>query len=167
MKTRKEKLLTAADLMQKKVVCIDAGASVEEAVGALEDAGIGGAPVLDARGKLIGVISLRDLAPRARFTEREASRGKDWGDEDLQIGEGIEEDISMADDYSPGSSAPEQVRDYMSSGVVSVPPDLPIRDVAARLVKEKIHRVFVVDGNKLLGVISTFDLARAVAEDLV
>lgn len=166
MTTAKLIARTAAHLMKKDVVRIDADATVDEALSSLEDAGIGGAPVIDATGKLIGVVSLRDLARRARSAESEFG-GKGWDDEDLQIGEAIEEDISMADDYSPQNAASERVRDCMSPGVVTVAPDAPIRAVAARLVKEKIHRVFVVDGHKLVGVISTFDMARAIAEDMV
>jgi len=167
MKSTKHKDLTAADLMKKHVVRIDADATVEEAASSLEDAGIGGAPVVDATGKLIGVVSLRDLAPRARYEGGEAGGGKGWDEEDLQTGDAIEEDISMAEDYSPQNAARERVRDCMSPGVVTVPPGMLVRDVAARLVKEKIHRVFVVDGHKLVGVISTFDLARAIADDLL
>lgn len=167
MKTKNQKALTAADLMQKHVVRIDADATIEEAAASLEDAGIGGAPVMDARGKLIGVVSLRDLAQRARFADADPGRGKGWDDEDLQTGDGVEDEISMAEDYSPGNSAAERVRDCMSQGVITVPPDLSIHAVAARMVKEKIHRVFVVQGHELVGVVSTFDLARAIAEDLI
>jgi len=167
MKNTKTKALTAADLMQKRVVRIDADATIEEAAGALEDADIGGAPVLDARGKLIGVVSLRDLAPRARFAENGREQRKSWGDEELQTGDAPEDEITLADDYSAENAARERVRDCMSTGVVTVPRDLPVRQVAARMVQEKIHRVFVVDGSELVGVISTFDLARAIAEDLV
>lgn len=165
-KGTKQKDLTAADLMKKHVVRLDADATVEEAASSLEDAGIGGAPVVDATGKLIGVVSLRDLAPRAREQGR-SMEGKGWDEDDLETGEAIEEDISMADDYSPENAASDRVRDFMTPGVVTVPPSMLVRDVAARLVKEKIHRVFVVDHHKLVGVISTFDLARAIADDLI
>ncbi|MBL8863104.1 MAG: CBS domain-containing protein [Planctomycetes bacterium] len=159
--------LTAADLMQKEVVRIDADATTEEAAAILEDAGIGGAPVLDATGRVIGVVSLRDLAPRARLADRERDRGRGWGEDDLDTGEAIEDEISMIDDYSPQNAASERVRDVMSPGAITVAPSMTVRDVAARMVAEKIHRVFVVEGGKLRGVISTFDVARAVADGLV
>ncbi len=164
MKAATHPILTASDLMQKSVVRLNPDTTVEEAAALLDDAGISGAPVVEVSGKLIGVFSLRDVAQRARLGPREPDARRGWDVEEMEAGDVVEDDISMADDYSPGNAEVERVRQHMSASVVTVPPALPVREVAARMVNESIHRVFVVDGNKLLGVISTFDLARAVAD---
>ncbi len=163
MKTTKRAVLTAADLMQTTLVRIEPESTLEEAAALLDDAGISGAPVVDVTGRLIGVISVRDLARRASFGARESEARRGWDVEEMEAGDVVERDISMADDYSPANVERLRVRDCMSGNVVSVPPDMPVREVAARMVAEEIHRVFVVEGKKLLGVISTFDLARAIA----
>jgi len=47
----------------------------------------------------------------------------------------------------------------MSSPVVSVPPDAPLKDVASLLVERRINAVPVVDaGDRLLGIVSEADL---------
>ena len=49
--------------------------------------------------------------------------------------------------------------DVMSSPVVSVPPDAPLKDVASLLVERRINAVPVVDaGGRLVGIISEADL---------
>ena len=49
--------------------------------------------------------------------------------------------------------------DVMSSPVVSVPPDAPLKDVASLLVERRINAVPVVDaGDRLLGIVSEADL---------
>ena len=49
--------------------------------------------------------------------------------------------------------------DVMSSPVVSVPPDAPLKDVASLLVERRINAVPVVDaGGRLVGIVSEADL---------
>jgi CBS domain-containing protein len=49
--------------------------------------------------------------------------------------------------------------DVMSSPVVSVPPDAPLKDVAATLIKHGINAVPVVDAaDRLIGIVSEADL---------
>jgi CBS domain-containing protein len=51
-----------------------------------------------------------------------------------------------------------RVREVMSSPVVCVPPDLPLKEVANLLVRCKISAVPVVDGEELVGILSEADL---------
>jgi CBS domain-containing protein len=46
----------------------------------------------------------------------------------------------------------------MSSPVVCVPPDLPLKEVADLLVNHRISAVPVVEGGELVGIISEADL---------
>jgi CBS domain-containing protein len=49
--------------------------------------------------------------------------------------------------------------DVMSSPVVTVPPDAPLKDVASLLVERRINAVPVVDaGHRLIGIVSEADL---------
>lgn len=50
----------------------------------------------------------------------------------------------------------------MSQGPVIIEPGAPLPEAAALLVEHRIHRVFVVDGGRLVGVLTTTDLTRAV-----
>ena len=51
-----------------------------------------------------------------------------------------------------------RVRDVMSSPVVCVPPDMPLKEVADLLVRHAISAVPVVDGGELVGIVSEADL---------
>jgi CBS domain-containing protein len=57
-----------------------------------------------------------------------------------------------------------QVHEYMSWQPVSVRPDDTILDLAQRFIKEKYRRYPVLDGGRLVGVISRRDVMRAMGE---
>jgi CBS domain-containing protein len=48
--------------------------------------------------------------------------------------------------------------------VLSVSPDAPARDVARILRENGVHRVFVSEDGRLLGVVSAFDLLRLIED---
>jgi len=119
------------------------------------DEEINGAPVVDETGRLLGVISSVDLL-RAVEEEHDAASsessylqdfmeisGPDWQDESNNFQARLGE---------------RTVADAMTRGGITVSPEAPVHEVAATLRKHRIHRVFVVDGEQLSGVISTFDL---------
>lgn len=53
------------------------------------------------------------------------------------------------------------VADVMKKRVVSVSPDASVDEVAEILVKKKIKRVPVIEGGKLVGIVSRIDVLRA------
>src|SRR5262245_50325389 len=55
------KMLRIRDIMTREVFVLPAEASLEEAASSLSSRGIGGAPVRDRRGQLVGVLSKSDL----------------------------------------------------------------------------------------------------------
>ena len=57
---------TAADLMTTGVVSIPEYAPLTEAIATLVDRGFSGAPVVNAAGRAIGVVSLSDIVVRDR-----------------------------------------------------------------------------------------------------
>lgn len=66
----------------------------------------------------------------------------------------------VADEQSPD----EPIRDYMTTDVVSVAADVPVREAADILVDNDIHHLPVVDETDMvLGVISTTDLTAYVS----
>jgi CBS domain-containing protein len=53
-------------------------------------------------------------------------------------------------------------KDVMCSPVVSATPDEPLEDAAFRMVAARVHRLFVVDGEELVGVLSARDVLEEV-----
>ena len=56
------------------------------------------------------------------------------------------------------------VGDLMTPRFFAVSPKSTLVDAASQMIEKRIHRVFVVDGNKPIGVVSTKDIMRAVMD---
>ena len=164
------KTVLARDLMHTELVKLDAAASLTSAVETLNDAGVSGAPVVDASERLVGVFTLRDAARGEvevgqSYGQREATAPAvpDWDADDLDDGERIAHVVSMRDDYGPANAGVASVVDWMNPNVLSVTPDADLREVCRVMADERIHRVFVVEGRRLVGVVSALDVVAHVA----
>jgi CBS domain-containing protein len=79
---------------------------------------------------------------------------------------GVVTDRDIALYLGEHDAPPSEVKagDVMTRDVVSVPADVDIHEVSRKMQNAQIRRVLVTDGQRLLGVISTADLARASAQ---
>ena len=91
-----------------------------------------GAPVVDSNGKLLGIITETDLLKL--------------------VTEGIQ--------GQPPTEA--TVAEFMTTDVVTVPPTVDIYYVAGIFLNNKFRRLPVVQGGKIVGAITRFDLLRVV-----
>jgi CBS domain-containing protein len=64
-------------------------------------------------------------------------------------------------DLLAAPSGAKTVAEVMRKRVISVAPDTSVDDIAATLVKRKIKRMPVLDGGKLVGIVSRIDVLRA------
>jgi CBS domain-containing protein len=78
---------------------------------------------------------------------------------------GVVTDRDAALYLGANDSRPSEVRvsDVMTKRLVSVEPDADIKEVSREMQESQVRRVLVIEGGRLLGVISTADLARASA----
>jgi predicted transcriptional regulator len=74
-----------------------------------------------------------------------------------------EEEIESKEDYSPELLGQTLVSEWMSDRVVAVSPDASLRTVCRALIDGDVHRVFVTEKGKLLGVVSAMDVVRLLA----
>jgi CBS domain-containing protein len=153
----------ARDLMQRNVGIIDASASLAELERAFADAEVSGFPVVDVGG-VVGVVSRTDVMRRLAATE-EGLPGSTFY---AEIG-GVTYEAkttSLADLAARQGRDLDSVRvaDVMTTQVVSVPPDAEAAEVARTLVEHHVHRVLVVDGDNLVGIVSSLDLVRLIAD---
>ena len=129
------------ELMQTEVKTIELDASVNEAVATLTEYHISALPVVDGMGRMVGVVSTTDILT----SEAEA--------EDSTAREALFEDTI--------------VRDIMTLHPLTVSPDTEVKEAAQQMLYAEIHRLFVVNGERVVGVISTTDIMRAVATGLL
>jgi CBS domain-containing protein len=60
--------------------------------------------------------------------------------------------------------ATKVVRDIMTAEILAVSGDRTVREVAQMMVTRGVHRLLVTEGGRLLGLVTTLDLVRAIAE---
>ena len=160
----------ARDLMRTDVVTLNADITIREAVETLQDDRLGGVPVVDASERVIGFLSLTDIARSEHLQGDRVSENRGDGQLSNPIGEALEEEsvddeeFSGREDYSPELLGRETVGQWMTRGVVSVAPSATLRDVCSLMLRESVHRVVVLEHGRLRGIVSTMDVVRHVAE---
>ncbi len=155
--------LTARDVVQPATAHAKPDDTLDAAERLMVAERLTGLPVIEG-GRLVGVISRSDVARVHVLAESL----------DGQIAEELHWDETQADGFKHGEGErflgfkPRieklRVKDVMRSQVVTCRPEAPIRDVAALLIRHHIHRVFVVELNKPLGVINSLDLVSLLAK---
>jgi CBS domain-containing protein len=139
--------MKAKDVMTQPVVSIGPDAGVQDIARLLLASRISAVPVVDDRSRVIGMVSEGDLMRRPESgTEGHAS----WW---LELLEGTEE---RARTYlkSHGLTA----RDVMTREVVTVAENTPLDKIATLLERNRIKRVPVLRGGKLVGIVSRANL---------
>lgn len=142
--------MKAADIMTTSVVCIRPDATVLEAARLLLGERISALPVVDATGRLQGIVSEGDLIHRAEIgSEKPISRWKAL----------FGEDATMARDYLKAHG--RTVADVMSHPVVMVEEGTELSVVAARMDQFSIKRLPVMRAGKVVGIVSRANLLQA------
>jgi predicted transcriptional regulator len=147
----------AADLMIPNPLSIRQNATVKEAAAFLTDRGISAAPVIDNAGRAVGVLSRADIVVH----HREAAQfvPEFYQRTDLAA----HADESFAEGFQVENADRSQVRDIMTPLVFAVSLNDSARKVVTRMLDEKVHRLFVVDGSDVVvGVISALDVLRRI-----
>jgi CBS domain-containing protein len=152
-----------ADIMQKKVKTIAPDKTLPELERELLRWRIGAMPVVERGGKLVGIVSRSDVV-RQLCLER--SLGEAMAD---AYRDQTDASFATASQKAIGGAIGNRmerlrVRDVMIQDVLTVPPDLPVVKAAQLLIERRIHRLPVVENGKLVGIVSSLDFTRIVAE---
>ncbi|WP_373546217.1 CBS domain-containing protein [Chamaesiphon sp.] len=147
---------SVADWMTADVLTVTPDTPLPEAVQLLVDRKIGGLPVVDDTGKLVGVISESDLMWQEKGVEQPPYMMFLGGVIYFQNPATYERDLHKA--------LGQTVGEVMSSHTVSVSANTSL-PVAARIMHDKkIHRLPVVDADRHpIGIITQSDIVRAIA----
>lgn len=145
--------------MTREVVAVAPDTTTHEIARILLDHGISAAPVVDASGQVVGMVSEGDLVGRdeaARLARR------DWWLGLLAEGEALNADF-LASLRQPGRRA----RDIMSTPVVTIGEAVEAPEIARLLTEHRIKRVPVLRDGRIVGIVSRANLLRAVASEPV
>jgi len=152
--------LRARDIMTTTIVSVAENATVRELVALLQDHQISGVPVVNARGKITGVVSVSDIAAASGEV---AAIAPEVASPEFYV-HGWEDKLHP-DELRQLRVEDEGllVRDIMTPSVYTVTADAPVTEVARTMVNGHVHRLLVGDGDKLVGIVSTLDLLRSIA----
>jgi CBS-domain-containing membrane protein len=142
--------MIAKDVMTTAVVTVRAQTSVEDVARLLLKRRISGVPVVDAKGRLQGIVSEGDLIRRA---ESRTKSHRSWW---LDLLAGPDD---TASDYvkSHGRTA----GDVMTREVITVGERTPLAKIATLLERHRIKRVPVLRTGKVVGIVSRANLLHA------
>ena len=138
------------EVMSTSVVAANAGDTVHEALVLLDENRVNALPVLDHRGCCIGMISSTDFLELTRDIEDDLEHLSD------QARLGL---IDLAAQHSMGE---RNISELMSERVATVTADATLKEAAAEMLRNRVHRLPVVDEKQqLLGIVSTIDILEA------
>jgi predicted transcriptional regulator len=176
------------DIMTRELVVVNEDLSLRDCVELLARQHLSGAPVI-AGAEIAGVITLSDIASflstLAPVPRDEPENG--WDEEpppgsvegeDVAVGAYFQELWADAGadlvERARATGAPEwdvlgehTVQEAMSRRLWSIGPDVPVREAARRMEEADVHRLLVTREGRLLGLVTTADITRAVAEGRV
>ncbi len=144
--------MKASDIMVHDVVTVGPTSNVQDVAGLLLRHRISAVPVVDAKGKLVGIVSEGDLMRRA---EAGTGREHSWW---LRL---LMDRDTLAAEFVKEHS--RKVADVMTRNVITADPDASVAEIATTLERNSIKRVPIVKDGKLVGIISRANLLQALA----
>jgi predicted transcriptional regulator len=146
------------DVMNPDIMTVGDDMSTDELVRFLDEREISGAPVVDGQGHFIGVVSMTDIG-------RHLAEPSDFASTRAEFYRDLDEEVTLEDlgqRYVEGRAV--TVRDVMTPVVHHVAASAAVAEAARIMVDRHIHRLVVTEGRQPVGMITSMDLLRVVAE---
>jgi CBS domain-containing protein len=139
---------TASEIMTSTIHSVRPSDPLRKVVGLLCKNRISGVPVVDGKGRLVGLISERDVL-EAMYPDRPELRQRRAG--------------------APGPPGEREIASIASSEimvgeVITAAPDTDILRLASLMAVNKIRRIPIVEDGRLVGIVSQGDVYRAIFE---
>lgn len=137
-------MLKVKDIMTPDVLTLAPSVSIREAAEIFSTERLGGAPVVNL-GTVVGMITAQDLLDFIASLPTEPAEVRALSEHGILDDHTVEEAMTRAP-------------------LKSLAPDTPADRAAEIMRTEGVHRLPVLDGERLVGIVSTVDFVRAVAE---
>jgi CBS domain-containing protein len=147
----------ARDVMTLKVVTVRPDTSVRDIALTLLKHRISGVPVVDDTGALLGMVTEGDLILRVSGPHLpphiELLGGVIYLDNPLALDEKLRKAMGVTAD------------EIMTRDLVTVDAGRPLREVADVMIHRKLNRLPVVEGKRLVGIITRHDLISTILDE--
>jgi CBS domain-containing protein len=154
----------ARDVMATKVQTVASGMSVGELERELIARRVSGFPVVDDEA-LVGVVSRSDIVRAIVVEHSFEGQVSDYYQAVSRTTEAdVAEDLLRVGSRVGARIEGMKVCDVMVRSVLTVEAGQPIDAVARFLVEHGIHRAPVLDGGRLVGIVTSLDVAKLVAD---
>lgn len=136
------------EVMTAAVITAEPETTFKETAERLLDYGVSGMPVVNAQGRLVGLVTEADLMSKEAFDTRHRRP--------------LEALVRLVngDRRWTGKAAGLTAGDVMTTDVVTARPDEDIRAAARRMLERGVKRLPVVEDGRLVGIVSRRDLLR-------
>lgn len=136
------------DIMSTGLITVKANTQIRDVIKIFVNNNVSGLPVLDLEGYLSGVVSIADVLQKE-------SRHSFYH---IPIVQNFEleliEDAKFFD---------QPISSIMTENLHTIEPDETIAVMAKIMYEKRIHRLLVTKDNKLIGVVTTFDVLKLLA----
>ncbi|MFO0929568.1 MAG: CBS domain-containing protein [Gemmataceae bacterium] len=145
--------LSAHDLMIRDVVTLPTELSLRAAAHQLVQADVSGAPVVDATGRCVGVLTNRDIVHALEMQPATAEPQAADVVAEWQV-------------FDRADLPVDEVARYMSTDVIAAVPDTPVLELARLMAESHVHRVVILDdAGGVVGLVSATDILAALAHE--
>lgn len=146
------------DVMSKDLITLAPTATLREAAITLADESVGGCPVVDDQRRMIGMLSEVDILEALKTQYKELRM---LMPPEITFGISFVEIIKEREALAAFKEVETTlVRDIMTKDVYSVAPEDNVEKAIHVMVQHKVHRVPVVEGGRLVGILTRGDVLR-------
>ena len=150
-------MLKVKDIMTREVISVSPETEIANAAKILLEKRINGLPVIDASGRLVGILCQSDLVAQQKSIP-------------------IPSVFTLLESYIPLTSikridkevekiAALTVKQAMTPNPVTVGPETDIADVAKLMVDKKYHTLPVMEGDKVIGIVGKEDVLKTLISE--
>jgi CBS domain-containing protein len=149
-------MLKAKDIMTRTVHTVTEETGVEELARLFVERGVSAMPVVDAGGRLTGIVTETDMVEQDKPLHIPTVISIfDWVLY-LESEKDFREQVQRV--------TARRVAEICTREVVTCTPETPVSEIAALMVDRKAHLIPVVEGEKLVGVVARLDIIRSMGQ---
>jgi CBS domain-containing protein len=150
-------MLKVKDIMTREIITVSPETEIVTAAKILLEKRINGLPVIDAFGRLVGVLCQSDLVAQQMSIPIPSVFTLLDGYIPLTIIKRIDKEVEKI--------AALTVKQAMTPNPVTVGPETDIEDVAKLMVDKKYHTLPVMEGDKVVGIVGKKDVLKTLLSE--